>query len=195
VKVIDVSSYQPRELGPLLQETGAGAAIIHCYLPFEHPGGVPSGLDHTLAQIVSTRAAGAKPFLYTFLYPDADPLATVDGATSVMWACWTPAERPRWLALDVEPYEGQYPPWATVMAAARRVIETGLVPVLYWARYVWEHYGKPGDLTWCPQWVAQYDGNPELGSTNLFGGYDILWGKQYRTDPVDLSTFSDLAIG
>lgn len=191
IRAIDVASYQPREIGPLLEATESQAAIVHLYLPWEKPD-----LHHSLAQINSARAAGAVVGAYVFLYPDADPIKTVDEATNIIWACWPADARPRVLWIDVEAH-GELPKLNQVEVAINRCYEAPIQPGIYTSKAVWTEYGNPSVFNDVPLWTADWGSVPALDTTPLYGGWHrrLIWGHQWTSQLVDQSVFREIAFG
>lgn len=179
VKVMDVASYQPRDLTALIQEHQPAHVICHLYHDQESPP-----WDHSAAQVQSALDNGCTVGGYAFLYPGTDQVRAVN---SVLDRCASIGLVLPLLWLDVEEYNGRNLTPAELRAAVNQC-EALRTPVgLYTSRWMWSKLGNPPDFIALPVWAAEYDTPPTLDGLLSIPNLPNVVGHQYQGDPIDLS--------
>lgn len=178
-KAIDVSSYQPRILTNLIIAYTPDHVIVKLYLPEESVS-----QDHSRAQLLSALANNCTVGGYIWCYSSLDPKKSVIDALKL--AASVNVKLPI-LWLDIE--ELYFPkPW--IDYAIRTCNELGQRVGIYTGRWVWNTINV-NDYGNIPLWAAQYDNNPDLSSTIMFGGWTKASGKQYSSVIIDLNVMED----
>ena len=183
---MDVASYQPRDLTALITEHNVKHVVVRMYLPGETPSP-----DHSRAQVTSALLNGCSVSPYMWAYRSFDPVASVRNALQV---ARSEGLDPAILWLDCETYldvdHGPAVTWLlrAVRECGRRGVLAGLYSAVWWLQGYLQDWS---DFTGLPLWLAQYDGNPTLDDVVLPAGWrpDMLWGKQYSADGIDLDVF------
>lgn len=182
MKVLDVSSYQPRDLGPLILAHQPEMVIVRLYLPWERP---PQ--EHSLTQIASARDNGCDVQGYCWLYRGDYMRDVVDSCRSLADQAGLDLTRALWA--DVETYlDGSMPSWYSVTNFLTGCREAAIRPGIYSSAEMWRR-GKYGQLG--PDvllWAARYGVEP--WDVDPFGGMSLV-GHQYSSTPVDQSVFLD----
>ena len=187
---IDVSNYQPADLAGLIREYGVEHVVVRLSTESSWHREV------AWAQLRSAIDNGCTVSGYIWCYWDVEPRQHVRDALDVIREAGLGPNDVRMVWLDVEDTNALYRTslqyWLD--EAVRAVEEAGYRAGIYTAAWFWDHYAGNVDFSRLPLWAAQYDGQPTLDSVRLFGGWTIemVWGKQYSADEIDLNVFSEL---
>ena len=179
VRAMDVSSHQPTDLTELIAANGVQHVIVKLYHSAEQPSP-----DISRAQIASALANGCTVGGYVWPYKGLDARLAVREAIAVARSAGLKLPI---LWIDYEPYETSQnkPTWEEMAAAVDECYLFGVQPGIYSGAWCWDL----GDVfVALPLWAAQYD-NDDIEDFTQFGGWQVCGGKQYTSDPVDLSVF------
>lgn len=189
---LDVSNYQPKDLGPLIAEHNPDHVLVRLNMPWEmiDPSITP-------AQVASVRAHNVRLGGYLWFYRSIAPVRMIDAAIDlcarinlVLPMLWLDCE-------IVRNRQGQVtdpgPTVAQVRAAIAYCRELGVPVGLYTGAWwvqdhvegKWAAWAEFADI---PHWVSDYDGRPDLGVLDpKWQGFNVV-GKQWSGDP-DRSVF------
>ncbi len=190
---IDVSNYQPPDLAGLIRQYQAEHVVVRLSTESRQHRGIAT------AQLCSALDRGCTVSGYVWCYWDADPRQHVADALDVLTEAGLGPREVGVIWLDVEDTESLPLARCSVDEWLREAVATveaaGYRPGIYTGQWFWQTRVR-GDFSWLPLWAAQYDGIPTLESVTLFGGWnqEMLWGKQYSADEIDLDVFSELVI-
>jgi hypothetical protein len=164
--------------------------VVKIYLPQESP---PQ--EHTLEQMWSAQANGCTIGGYIWCYRDLDPRQAVRDALALLrgQSLSVPV---LWLDIETYPADGSIPGPIWIEDAVEEAQALGQPAGIYTSREMWRRAMTHPDndlFSHLPLWAAQYDGVPDLGAVDLFGGWTHASGKQYISTPIDLDVF-DLAV-
>lgn len=172
VQAIDVASYQPTDLGPLIAATGSKHVVVRLYQ------WTVEGVNlraHSKAQIASAQANGCSIGGYLWLYSTAPIGQQVDEALGLATDCGVTIPV---LWLDIESYtDGSMPTAVQVAQAVEEAAKRGQRAGIYTGAGFWQRLGNPGGFETVPLWSANYDGKPSL-DTPSYGGMRV-YGHQY----------------
>ena len=191
---IDVSNYQPADLAGVIRQYEAEHVVVRLSTESQRHR------DIARAQLHSALGNGCTVSGYVWCYWDLEPRGHVADALEVLSEAGLGPRQVRMVWLDVEDTESltlaRYSIGEWLREAVRTVQESGYVAGIYTARWFWRQHARDVDCHHLPLWAAQYDGVPTLDSVQLFGGWDrqMVWGKQYSADEIDLDVFSELVI-
>jgi len=187
VRGIDVSNYQPADLTELIHRYQAEHIVVRLSTESQRHREI------AITQLHSAVANGCTVSGYIWCYWDLDAAAHISAALDVADEAGVPLVMV-WLdAEDTESANHQrIVTWlheATVLVEQR-----GQRCGIYTARWFWDSYVRSEEFAHLPLWAAQYDNEPTLESVQLFGGWsrEMLRGKQYSADEIDLNVFSEL---
>jgi hypothetical protein len=198
LSAIDVSSNNGMDIGPLIDRYDPDVVIIKAYQSVELGA---TGFRYTVAQTHTARDRGKDVAFYGWLYANIDGGRQMESAhKSVALA----GEDGAPLYVDLETYTDGSSPSRTVCLQARDALPNYTpIPGHYTGLWWIDGYYAGGQAQFTADWMetwgwySQYDGKPDLASTNLPYAFPPrkLGGKQYRGSPVDLSTFRSDALG
>lgn len=185
--MLDVSSYQGMDIGPLIDQLKPEAVIVRAYQDkVEHAGYTA----FSFAQAKTATERGLPVPFYGWCYQG------IDGAQQAKNVLDTVRQSPvgwvPFVAVDIETYSGAYPSIDTALAMLEEIERQGYVPVVYTGRFMWDSFYKSDTrLSRFWLWAADYNGDRDLDSVKLFGGWtrDKLVGHQHTSTPVDQSVF------
>lgn len=176
VHSIDVASYQPRNLGPLIQAYQAKHVVPHLYMPNEGPGA-----QYSRDQINSTRDNGASAGGYVFPYRPTDSvefyfqntLELCDSVNLPLPVGW----------VDAEPSSfGPGPDERWMDGWVERSLSVSMTPGLYCNRDwfnthpEFQKYGAMGVVLW----LANWDHIADVTQGWIPSGWTELAGKQWE---------------
>lgn len=193
IRGIDVSNYQPTDLTALIRRYQAEHVVVRLSTESQRHREIAR------AQLRSAIANGCSVSGYVWCHWDADPRQHVRDALSVLRDAGLGSADVGVVWLDVEDTESlaqarcSLEEW--LQEAVCAVQEAGYIAGVYTACWFWPKVR--GDFSHLPLWAAQYDGIPTLESVVLFGGWsrEMVWGKQYQGEGIDLDVFSELVRG
>lgn len=177
MKAIDVSNWQPGDLGPLIAQHKPQHVVVRLSTESQN------NLDIARLQLSTALEAGCTVSGYIWCYWHLSPTEHAQQALSV--ADGFPLARV-WFDCEDDP-AGQLDDWLSqaVDLAERRGQRCGVYARKSW----WQANGDSRGFTRLPLWVAQYDGIPELDIVGVFGGWARAAGKQWTDSPIDRSVF------
>ena len=187
---IDVSNYQPPDLAGLIKQYQAEHVVVRLSTESQRHREV------AWAQLRSALDRGCSVSGYVWCYWDLEPRGHVTDALAVLSEAGLGTSEVRMVWLDVEDTETLVLARCSVEEWLREAVSVleaaGFMPGIYTAQWFWQTRVR-GDFSRLPLWAAQYDGQPTLDSVRLFGGWtrEMVWGKQYGADEIDLDVFSD----
>ena len=190
---IDVSNYQPPDLAGLIRQYHAEHVVVRLSTESQRHREI------AWAQLLSALGNGCSVSGYVWCYWDLDPRQHVQDALGVLSEAGLGPNEVRMVWLDVEDTESLALSRCSVdewLRQAVSVVEAAGYRVgIYTGQWFWQPRVR-GDFSRLPLWAAQYDGIPTLESVRLFGGWtrEMVWGKQYSGDEIDLDVFSELVI-
>ena len=191
IRGIDVSNYQPPDLAGLIQRYQAEHVVVRLSTESDRHREVAR------AQSRSALGNGCTVSGYVWCYWDLEPRGHVADALEVLREAGLGPGDLEMVWLDVEDLQSLPLARCSVeewLQEAVSVIEAaGYKAGIYTGQWFWQPRVR-GSFAHLPLWAAQYDGQPTLDSVRLFGGWTIemVWGKQYSEDEIDLNVFSEL---
>lgn len=110
----------------------------------------------------------------------AEALGVADGYN--LTTVWFDAED------NDDAYPGTVIPW--LHRADNAALSRGFDVGMYTGRYWWEEYaGNSEEFADLPLWLADYNDDASLSFPHPFGGWTVLAGHQYTSEPTDISVF------
>ena len=179
---LDVASYQPRDLTPLIQQLQPEHVVVRLYIPGERP---PP--DHSWAQIESARANGCSVGGYVWQYSSFSPIGT---ALDAINCAETVGLDPPVYWIDIEPFtDGSIPTATQIGRCLDEFDQQGKRAGIYTGKWVWDRY-YAGVTAFAdrPLWSANYGIPPDDLSAG-YGGWTEAQGHQFVSKPVDQSMF------
>jgi hypothetical protein len=179
VHAIDTASYQPRNLGPLIQAYQAKHVVPHIYMPNEGPGP-----QYSRDQINSTRDNDATVGGYVFPYRPTDSVDYYFHNTLDICASVGLALPVGWVDAEPSPF-GPGPDERWMDAWVEKSLSVGMLPGLYCNRdwFVrhpeFQKYGAMGVVLW----LANWDHVADVTVGWIPHGWTELAGKQWEVSP------------
>lgn len=167
---IDVSNYQPADLGPLIAQHKPQHVVVRLSTESQHH------VDIARQQLATALQAGCSVSGYVWAYFDLPPVEHTAHALSVadgfpLALVWFDCED------DCPP--GQLENWLS--QAVDLTEQRGHRAGVYTSKGWWQGHGDSQGFTRLPLWAAQPDGIASLDIVGLFGGWTAAAGKQWST--------------
>lgn len=188
VRGCDVSNYQDRDLGSLIERYQIEHVVVRLWLPEEIPEE-----EYSFDQADSARDHGCTVGAYFWLYGTLDPVKQARDAVDLMQRCGIEGV-PLWV--DLETYAERsggisYPTRLETQAACAEIKRLGAEPGIYTGNWFVRDYwgGTVGELATYYVWLADYSSEPGLNIYSPYWPRELVVGHQYTGSPVDLDVF------